>query len=71
MEIDESKYCSVKAFAEIQDCFSLRAIYNIHLRSNKNGFEGAFIKVGKRVLVDKKKFWECCENTAKMVRRKK
>lgn len=34
-----------------------------HLRFNQSakGFSGAFVKIGRRVLVDEQKFFECIE----------
>lgn len=34
-------------------------------KSGKNGFQPAFKKMGKRVLVDVKAFWKCMEEAQK------
>lgn len=64
-------YVSIKEFALINKVFSYEAIRGIRKRCKENGFETAFIKVGKRVMVDVDEFWECARTTAKPVVRKK
>lgn len=38
---------------------------NFHAKRKEKGFEKAFLKVGKRVLIDVDKFWELIEETQK------
>ena len=64
-------YVSIKEFALINKVFSYEAIRKIRHRCKENGFETAFIKVGKRVMVDVDEFWECARSKAKEVRGKK
>jgi len=64
-------YASIKEFALLQRVFSYNAIRAIRRRSLENGFETAFIKVGKRVMVDVDDFWDCARNKSKPVVRVK
>lgn len=51
--------------------FSYEAIRKIRFRCKENGFETAFYKVGKRVMIDVDEFWECAKTKAKPIVRKK
>ncbi len=60
-------YASIKEFALLQKVFSLAALKKIRFRCKDNGFETAFIKVGKRVMIDVDEFWECARNRARPI----
>ena len=64
-------YASIKEFALLQRVFSYNSLRAIRRRDKENGFEDAFIKVGKRVMVDVDKFWECAITKSKPVTKKK
>lgn len=64
-------YASIKEFALLQRVFSYNAIRAIRRRCKENGFESAFIKVGKRVMIDVDEFWECARTKAKPIVREK
>ena len=64
-------YISIKEFALLQKVFSYGALRKIRFRCKENGFESAFIKVGKRVMIDVDEFWECARTKSKPVERKK
>ena len=64
-------YISIREFANIQKMFSYNAIRKIRHRCMENGFETAFYKVGKRVMIDVDEFWECAKTKAKPILRKK
>lgn len=57
-------YASIKEFALLQKVFSLAALKKIRFRCKDNGFDTAFIKVGKRVMIDVNEFWECARTKA-------
>lgn len=63
-------YVSIKEFALLQKVFSYQAIRKIRFRCKENGFESAFIKVGKRVMIDIDEFWECARTKSRAVIRK-
>ncbi len=64
-------YASIKEFALLQRVFSYNALRAIRRQCEENGFESAFFKVGKRVVVDVDEFWDCARTKAKPVLKKK
>lgn len=64
-------YVSIKEFANLQRVFSYAALRAIRRRVKLNGFDSAFIKVGKRVVIDVDEFWDCARTKSKPVIRVK
>jgi len=62
---------SIRKFSTESNTFTYCALRNIRSRCKENGFETAFIKVGKRVLIDVEEFWRCALNESKSVKKKK
>lgn len=57
-------YLSMRQFAEEharRGWPTWDALRNIRWRRKEMGFETAFIKVGRRVLIDYDEFWRCAE----------
>jgi hypothetical protein len=40
---------------------------HLNFHKNTNGFSPAFKKVGRRVLIDERAFFECCEKNGQFV----
>lgn len=64
-------YVSIKEFSFLQKAFSLGALWKIRHRCKENGYETAFIKTGKRVVIDVDEFWECARRSPPPVVRKR
>jgi len=64
-------YASIREFSYLQKAFSIEALRKIRWRCKENGFETAFIKTGKRVVIDVDEFWECARKGRSPVYRKR
>lgn len=52
-------YITIKEYAKIQKAFTYHSLRNLRKHCKVNGFENAFIKVGKKVLIDVDEFYDC------------
>lgn len=64
-------YVSIREFSYLQKAFSLGALYKIRFRCKENGYETAFIKTGKRVIIDVDEFWACARKSPPPIIRKR
>lgn len=67
MDHKEIKYLTVKQFCSKQPWpteSALRAII-LDAKWKQNNFKSAFIRIGRRVLVNEKEFWNCLEKNKK------
>jgi hypothetical protein len=65
------KFFTVRSFAHKnreQNCWpgTEATIWSIKAESPDNGFEEAFVTIGRRVLVDEEKFWEAVKNISEV-----
>lgn len=58
-------FVTIKQFTDLYPWPSEYALRHIRQDGEENGFQEAFIKMGKRVLIDVDKFWECLEKKRK------
>jgi len=53
---------TLRNFAEkYSEAFSISSLRWLRFHEDTNGFKGAFLKVGKRVLVDEEVFFKCLQ----------
>lgn len=52
---------TIKQFAATHGAFTEGALRALVFWRRTNGFEPAFVKVGRRVLIDEGKFFECIQ----------
>ncbi len=57
----QTKLIPVPKWNEYHDWPSVSGLRHLIFNANKNGFETAFKRIGRRVLVDEAKFFECVE----------
>lgn len=48
-----------RQFGEKHPAFSQGSLRNLRFHRQTNGFKDAFVSVGRRVLIDEEKFFEC------------
>lgn len=53
---------TIKQFAHLYAWPTEASIRSIFYKRHENGFEDAFIRMGRRILIDEKVFWECLKN---------
>ena len=62
------KFFTVKSFAKKNEAEGMwpsseSSVWDLRANAAQNGFSNAFITVGRRVLIDEKKFWEAINNS--------
>jgi len=60
-----SNLFTFKQFPEKHPAWTELALRNMRFHQESNGFKGAFVQIGRRVLIDEAKFFECIENLNK------
>lgn len=53
---------TIRQFSGKHPAFSEPALRNLRFHQDTNGFAPAFINVGRKVLIDEAKFFECIAN---------
>jgi len=60
MDERKQKLYTLRNFAEkYSEAFTVSSLRWLRFHEQSNGFEGAFLKVGKKLLVDEDVFFEC------------
>jgi len=52
-------YLSIREYAKRQNAYTFNGLRNLRAHCKTNGFARAFIKVGRKVLIDVDEFCEC------------
>lgn len=52
---------SLSQFSDKHPAFSVSALRQLRFYMKSNGFESAFLTLGRKVLIDEEKFFECLE----------
>ena len=55
------KVSTISGFSGKHPAFSPSALRNLRFYQKENGFSDAFLTLGRRVLIDEEKFFECLD----------
>ena len=58
----QTRLIPVKRWPEIHEWPSEAGLRHLRFYCESNGFKAAFIRVGRRVLIDERAFFECARN---------
>lgn len=58
-------YVTVKQFSKLYPWPTEAGLWNLRAKRKENGFDKAFLNIGRRVLIDVNIFWECIEKKNK------
>lgn len=64
-------FVTIKQFTLLYPWPTEHGLRNLRKHAQTNGFDTAFVNVGKRILIDVNEFWNCVSNKEKKDERKK
>ena len=56
--MDKPRLLTIQQFAEENPAFTVGSLRWLRFQQDENGFRGAFVKIGERVLVNEERFFE-------------